>query len=218
MWWRIKNYLWLTVMLAGIGLAFWTERQPTLQQTEIPTPTKTTRPPAKTQSGYETLRNARLVEHRDNDGDSFHIAHDGGQDDEFRLYFVDVPEKRLHQFNGRRIEEQGRYFGGLSTQQTIEAGLQAKAMTEKLLKTRRFTIQTRWQRVFDSARCFAFVFFAEEGGKTEELGEKLVRAGLCRIYTQGANLPDGRREKEFEQHLKALEREAKARKQGAWRF
>ena len=35
---------------------------------------------------------------------------------------------------------------------------------------------------------------------------------------EGANLPDGRREKEFEQHLKALEREAKARKQGAWRF
>jgi endonuclease YncB( thermonuclease family) len=62
------------------------------------------------------------------------------------------------------------------------------------------------------------VFLDEAGGKKEELSEKLVRTGFCRIYTRGANLPDGRREKEFEQHLKALEREAKARKRGAWRF
>lgn len=208
---RIKNCLWLALMLAGIGFSIWIERQPDFQK----------RAPAraekKTQGHFATLTDARLADHRDNDGDSFHIMHDG-QEHEFRLYFVDAPEKRLHQFNGRRIEEQGRYFGGLGTQQTIAIGLEAKALTERLLKGRRFTVKTRWQRVFDSGRYFAFVFFDEEGGRSEELSEKLVRAGLCRIYTEGASLPDGRREKEFEQHLKALEREAKARQQGAWRF
>ena len=213
MWWRIKNYLWLMLMLAGIGFAVWLERQPESHQKGKPA-----RAEKKAQSQFVTLHDARLVEHRDNDGDSFHLAHNGGEEHEFRLYFVDAPEKRLHQFNGRRIEEQGRYFGKLSTEQTIGIGLEARRLTEQLLKSRRFTVQTRWQRVFDSGRYFAFVFLDEAGGKTEELSEKLVRAGLCRIYTAGANLPDGRREREFEQHLKALEREAKARKQGAWRF
>ena len=212
MWWRIKNYLWLAVMLAGIGLAVWLERQPEFQKS---TPTRTAK---KAQSRFETLHDARLVEHRDNDGDSFHIAHDGGEEHEFRLYFVDAPEKRLHQFNGQRIEEQGRYFGKLPTDQTIGIGLEAKAFTDHLLKNRHFTVQTRWQRVFDSGRFFAFVFFDEGDGKPQELSEKLVRAGLCRIYTQGANLPDGRHEKEFEARLRKLEREAKAAKQGAWRF
>lgn len=212
MWRRIKNYLWLGLMLAGIGLAVWLEKPPEFQTRK---PARTAR---KAQSQFETLQDARLVEHRDNDGDSFHITHDGGEEHEFRLYFADAPEKRLHQFNGDRIEQQGRYFGGLSTEQTIGIGLEAKALTQKLLTGRRFTVQTRWQRVFDSGRYFAFVFFEEESSRTEELSEKLVRTGLCRIYTQGANLPDGRHEKEFEAHLKTLEREAKARKQGAWRF
>ena len=212
MWWRIKNYLWLALMLAGVALAFRLETQPELRRGP---PSRTAE---KARSQFAALHDARLVEHRDNDGDSFHIAHDGGEEHEFRLYFVDAPEKRLHQFNGDRIKEQGRYFGKLSTEQTIGIGLEAKALTAELLKSRRFTVLTRWQRVFDSGRYFAFVFFDEGGGETEELSEKLVRAGLCRIYTQGANLPDGRHEKEFEARLRKLEREARARKQGAWRF
>jgi endonuclease YncB( thermonuclease family) len=212
MWWRIKNYLWLAMMLAGIGLAVWLERQPELQNQP------TARTETKAQGQFVTLHDARLVEHRDNDGDSFHIVHDDGKEHEFRLYFVDAPEKRLHHLNGKRLEEQGRDLGGLTTGQTIGVGLKAKALTDELLNSRPFTVHTRWQPVFDSGRFFAFVFIEEGGGRTEELSESLVRAGLCRIYTQGANLPDGRREKEFERHLRALEREAKARKQGAWGF
>jgi endonuclease YncB( thermonuclease family) len=212
MWWRIKNYLWLALMLAGIGLAVWLERQPRFQNQ----PGGSTERNA--QSQFVTLHEARLVEHRDNDGDSFHLMHDGGEEHEFRLYFVDAPEKRPHHLNGKRIEEQGRDLGGLTVDQTIGIGQRAKALTDELLKTRRFTVQTRWQPVFDSGRFFAFVFIDEGGGRSEELSEKLVRAGLCRIYTQGANLPDGRHEKEFERHLRTLEREARARKQGAWGF
>ncbi|MBX7208324.1 MAG: thermonuclease family protein [Verrucomicrobiaceae bacterium] len=212
MWSRITNYLWLLLMLGGIALAF------RLQTGPADSPRARTRTEKKTRSEFVTLHDARLVEHRDNDGDSFHIEHDGGEDHEFRLYFVDAPEKRLHQFNGQRLEEQARYFGGLGVSQAIDIGQEAKAFTDDLLKRRHFTVKTRWQRVFDSGRYFAFVIFDEGSGRTEDLSEKLVRAGLCRIYTKGANLPDGRHEKQFEQHLRELEREAKARKQGAWRF
>lgn len=212
MWSRIKNYLWLLLMLGGIALTF------RLQTEQRDSPHTRTRTEKKARSEFVTLHDARLVGHRDNDGDSFHIVHDGGEDHEFRLYFVDAPEKRLHQFNGQRLEEQARYFGKLSVSQAVGIGLEAKAFTDHLLKHRHFTLQTRWQRVFDSGRYFALVMFDEGDGRTEDLSEKLVRAGLCRIYTKGANLPDGRHEKEFEQHLRELEREAKARRQGAWRF
>lgn len=209
---RLNNYLWLAVMIAGILLANRLQLRPDLHE-----PARS-RSPKSEAAKYEVLKDAQLVDHRDNDGDSFHIAHDGGEEHEFRLYFVDAPEKRLHQYNGQRLEEQARYFGALTIDDAIAVGQEAKAFTENLLRSRTFTIQTRWQRVFGSERRFAFIFFDEPGGRKEELSEKLVRAGLCRIYTQGANLPDGRREKDFLQHLRALEREAKAAKRGAWRY
>lgn len=207
---RLKNFIWLAVMIAGILLADRLQLRP--EHREPPR----SRAPRSQAAKFEELKAARLVDHRDNDGDSFHLAHGDGEEHEFRLYFVDAPEKRLHQYNGRRIEEQARYFGILSVDDTVQIGQGARAFTEDLLRSRPFTVHTRWQRVFGSERCFAFVFFEESDGKREELSEKLVRAGLCRIYTQGANLPDGRRERDFTQHLRTLEQEAKAARQGAW--
>lgn len=157
------------------------------------------------------LKNARLVDDAGNDGDSFKIAHDGGEH-VLRLYFVDCAEKRSYSLVNNRLKDQAGYFGGLSIPQTVSVGVQAKAFTEKLLREEHFTVQTRWQRVYDSARSYALVFFADG----EELSEKLVKAGLCRIHTRGTLMPDGRREFDFENHLRALEREAKAAKRGAW--
>jgi endonuclease YncB( thermonuclease family) len=156
------------------------------------------------------------VDHRDNDGDSFHLAHDG-RENEFRVYFVDCPEKRLHQFNGDRLQEQGRYFGGLSVEETLRVGSEARARVDELLRTRPFTVHTRWAPVFDSGRFYAFVFIEHEGGGQEELSEILVREGLCRIHTEGSALPDGRSEREFAARLRALERDARSRRAGAWR-
>ena len=219
---KFKNGVWLVLILVGIALKIWLENQPAAAGARTNAPKA--EPPVihetagkEQRNGFTLLRGARLVDHRDNDGDSFHLLHEG-KELELRLYFVDVPEKRLHQYNGDRIRQQGRYFGNLTQEQTIGIGLAAKAFTAKLLQTRPFTVQTRWQKVFDSGRFFAFVFFDEGGGRTEELSEKLVRAGLCRIYTEGANLPDGRRESEFERHLRSLEREAKAKKLGGWQY
>lgn len=221
---KVKNALWLALVIAGIALKFYLENQPPDRQPPHPPQpevsksqpaAKSKQPPSEEKkNGFTILRGARLAEHRDNDGDSFHIRHDG-KEHELRLYFADCPEKRLHQHNGDRIRQQGRYFGGLSVEETIGLGLKAKEMTQRLLSSKPFTVQTRWQPVYDSGRFYAFVF-VEEGGRTEELSEKLVRAGLARIHTGGASLPDGRSEKSFEQHLRALEREAKAGKLGGW--
>lgn len=171
---------------------------------------------SKSAGDFDTLTRCRLVEHRDNDGDSFHIAHEGGQH-EFRLYFVDCPEKRLHQFNGDRLREQGRYFGDLSMEETLRIGGEARALVARLLGARPFVVRTRWTGVFGSGRFYAFVSVRDERGVEEDLCEILVREGLCRIHTEGSALPDGRSEREFEAHLRALEREARARHAGAWR-
>lgn len=217
---KARNTLWLILMIGTIALGLW------LDYRQASSGAKDSRGPGTTDrqhglreqnpSGFTILRGAKILEHRNNDGDSFHIAHDG-KEHEFRLYFVDCPESRLHQYNGDRIRQQGRYFGGLSTDRTIAIGRDAKAFTRQLLESEPFTIYTRWQPVYDSGRYYAFVFLPDGDGGGEELSEKLVRAGLCRIHTEGAALPDGRPKKDFAQHLRALEKEAKARKRGAWK-
>ena len=167
--------------------------------------------PPETENQFLKLADAHLIEDASNDGDSFKIAHDGTEH-VLRLYFVDCPEKRQYPLVKNRLKDQAAYFGGLSIPQTVNLGLEAKTFTEKLLTEQPFTIQTRWERVYDSARSYALVFFADG----EELSEKLVKAGLCRIYTKGTWMPDGRREYDFENHLRTLEREAKAAHRGAW--
>ncbi|MCB1208693.1 MAG: thermonuclease family protein [Verrucomicrobiales bacterium] len=200
---RLQQSFFIAFILGAIVFALWWDERQGIQRTQ--------EPPQK-RAGYEQIEDAILHPNSNNDGDSFMMEH-AGQTHEFRLYFVDCPEKRLHQYNGSRIDQQGKYFGGLGRQDTIEIGLEAKAFTEELLNTQRFTIQTRWHKVFDSGRFYAFILF-EDG---EYLSEKLVREGLCRIYTEGAPLPDGRRERDFEAHLRKLEKQAKAAHQGGWR-
>jgi endonuclease YncB( thermonuclease family) len=170
-------------------------------------------PPAPVPDGrFVKLVKAHLVEDAVNDGDSFKIADDEGAEHVLRLYFVDCPEKRQYKLVNNRLKDQASYFGGLTIPQTVSLGLEAKAFTEKLLREQHFTVQTRWQRVYDSARSYALVFF-DDG---EELSEKLVKAGLCRIYTRGTVMPDGRREYDFENHLRDLEHHAKVAQRGAW--
>lgn len=225
---HIKNFAWISLITLLVGIQFWEEfkknRPPQPNSTPSskappsskPPPTASSKSPnspkTKSSTGFETLSGCKLHEDRNNDGDSFKILHQG-QVIELRLYFVDAPEKRLHQYNGERIEHQGRYFGKLSRDQTISIGLKAKAHTESLLKSRPFRVVTRWQPVFESGRFYAFIFFDDTG---EELSESLTREGLSRIYTEGTDLPDGRKKADFVRHLKKLEAEAKKSKRGGW--
>jgi len=196
----VSRYLWGLLWLLLALLQAWDHYRD-----------KPAAPRSAEESRFVKLANARLVEDASNDGDSFKIMHDGGEQ-VLRLYFVDCPEKRQYALVKNRLKDQAAYFGGLSIPQTVSVGLEAKAFTEQLLHEQRFTIQTRWERVYDSARSYALVVFADG----EELSEKLVKAGLCRIHTKGTWMPDGRREFDFENHLRVLENEAKASQRGAW--
>lgn len=197
---NLSRNLWILVWLSVALLQVWDHYRDKPAAT-VPEP----------DGSFVVLKQARLVDDSGNDGDSFKIAHECGEH-VLRLYFVDCAEKRQYSLVNGRLKDQASYFGGLSIPQTVSVGVLAKAFTEKLLREQKFTVQTRWQRVYDSERHYALVFFADG----EELSEKLVKAGLCRIHTRGTMMPDGRREFDFENHLRALEREAKAAKRGAW--
>ncbi|MCB1227398.1 MAG: thermonuclease family protein [Verrucomicrobiales bacterium] len=201
-----KSITWIILIVAISLIKVWYQRQNLQNHTS-------SRPPSTTARGeWQAITGARLLENSGNDGDSFHLDLPGHGDREVRLYFVDAPEKRRHQYNGDRLRHQGAYFGGLSEARTTAIGQQAKDFTATELRRQPFTVHTRWQSVFGSERVFAFIQFADG----DYLSEKLTRAGLSRIYTEGAPLPDGRRTFDFEQHLKKLEAEAKTRHLGGW--
>jgi endonuclease YncB( thermonuclease family) len=165
--------------------------------------------------GYDRLEGCRLVDHRDNDGDSFHVRH-GNREFELRLYYVDTPEKYLsdrYEDQRRRVAEQGRDFGGLSPEQTVEIGKAAKLYTARLLEGRDFTVYTKWESVYNSERVYAFV---ELPGGDEFLSEELVEKGLGRIHTKGESTPKGQSYRQFKSHLESLERAAQEAGRGAW--
>jgi endonuclease YncB( thermonuclease family) len=167
-------------------------------------------------AGYEVYSGCRLVEGRGNDGDSFRVRFPDGAEHVLRLYFVDAPESgertyRNGESNGTRLDDQARDLGGLTREGTIALGREAKERVHGILARGPFTVATRWQPVFDSGRYYAFV--TVDGRFLHEL---LVEQGLARIYTRGAGLPDGTSRMVQERHLRALERQAKAARRGAW--
>ena len=195
-----KSWVWVLLALVAVGFNVWRDIQ---DGPEIS---------AKQASKvFEVILGAKLHDHRDNDGDSFHLNHNG-QTHEFRLYFADCPEKKRHQFNGGRLAEQGQYFGGLSEAETVAIGRQAQTFTLRLLSTQSFTLYTKWQSVYNSRRHYAFIVFADG----EDLSAKLIRAGLARIHTSGIALPDGRSVNDYQNQLRDIEQQARSQRMGAW--
>jgi len=169
---------------------------------------------------YRELQGCSLVAHRNNDGDSFHVAIPGGKTQEFRLYFVDAPESAYKTYrdgnnNGERLGHQKQYFRLRSQKDTTALGMKAKKWTAGVLGTGPFTVYTRDEKVYGGPRLYCFVS-VQEGGKERWLHELLVEQGLARIYTKGANLPDGSSPGTQKKHLHSLERDAKREKRGAW--
>lgn len=166
-------------------------------------------------NGYDKLEGCRLVDHRDNDGDSFHVRH-GDREFELRLYYVDTPEKYLsdrYEDQRRRVAEQGRDFGGLSPEQTVEVGKAAKLYTARLLEGKTFTVYTKWEAVYDSDRVYAFVDLPDG---EDTLIEVLVEKGLGLIHTKGETTPDGLSYQKYKARLEALQRAAQDADRGGW--
>jgi endonuclease YncB( thermonuclease family) len=160
---------------------------------------------------WERLDGCRFLPHSGNDGDSFHVVHQG-KEYIFRLYFVDAPESDTSL--PERTAEQAKYFG-ITKAETVKLGESARTFTRKRLEGRKFTIWTRWRNALGRSklpRYYAMIRIGEE-----DLGEALVRNGLVRIYGTRVTLPDGRDSRTYLRTLDQLEQEAKGRRIGGWR-
>jgi len=168
---------------------------------------------------YELLNSCVLVENRRNDGDSFFVKHQEGKT-EFRLYYVDAPESKYKEYrngesNGKRIQDQGKYFGGLDRETTTRLGTKGKRFVAELLGNKPFRVVTRWENVFSPERRYAFVV-VEHDGKQVFLHELLIEKGYARIHTKPATMPNGGSTKLQLKRLRLLEKSAKEAGIGGW--
>ncbi len=143
-----------------------------------------------------------------------------GKTTELRLYFVDTPESAFKTYRGGetnrpRINEQAAEMGGISAQQAVEIGRNAKHFTLDLLDSRPFDVYTRWDSPYHDERYHAFVEVAQDG-KRRWLHELLVERGYVRIHTKGADLPDGTTQAKHKTRLRDLESAAKKAGAGVW--
>ena len=181
---------------------------------------KTVTAPAKVR-GYEVFRDALLVDRDGNDGDSF-MVRAGGRDFELRLYFVDAPESYLsdrYENQQRRVADQARDLGGISSEEAVAIGKAAKKFTKEQLEGKAFTVYTSWERVYDGDRVYGFVELSDG----TYLGTRLVEEGLARIHTKGPGskekpvpTPDGATFFQHRDKLESLERQSQRAKRGAW--
>ena len=172
-----------------------------------------------TSSKFDVLEDCELIHHRHNDGDSFHVKY-GGKQTEFRLYFVDTPESKYKEYrdgnnNGKRIQEQGNYYGGLDRKSTTAVGTAAKKFVLDLLGKQSFRVVTQWENVYGPDRKYAFIIVKWEG-KDVYLHELLIAKGLARIHTKPMTLPDNTSSSRQRNKLREIEKEAKKIKRGAW--
>jgi endonuclease YncB( thermonuclease family) len=169
---------------------------------------------------YETFAGCTLAEARDNDGDSFLAKLPDGRKVRVRLYFVDAPESAFKRYAGgdtnhERIRQQAAAFDGITPEQAVEVGKQAKAFTLGLLEKGPFTLHTVWDSPYQDERYHAFVE-VRDGSRTRLLHELLVERGLVRIHTKPADLPDGTKVGEQRKRLMEMQRVARQAGKGAW--
>ena len=222
------------MILTIAGVAYWRRgqgeqvqasgKEPKTVEAQVAKPAKKTnspgvstakQPSSQKVNGYDKFTGAKLVDHRNNDGDSF-IVSAGGREFELRLYYVDAPEKYLsdrYANQRERVAEQAREMGGVTVDEIVEVGLEAKEHTLGLLKGKTFDVFTKWERVYDGERYYGFVKLP--GGEFY-LSEHLVASGLARIHTKGESMPDGRSYHQYKAHLEGIEKKAKAADIGAW--
>ena len=220
-----KNSCFTVVLILG-AIAIWLIEQKSSSE-KFDSPQITSEAPAdmpRAQRGsigeYELYEDCTLVQARNNDGDSFMVRLPNKRQAEFRLYFVDSPESAFKSYRGGdtnhdRIRDQAAELGGISPEQAVKIGKEAKAFTLQRLADRPFTILTRWDSPFRDKRYHAFVKI-QDRGTDRWLHEVLIERGLARIKTKPANLPDGTPASRQRDHLRILERQAKRKQTGAW--
>jgi endonuclease YncB( thermonuclease family) len=158
-------------------------------------------------NGWVVLENCQLLRRSGNDGDSFHVKHDG-KEYIFRLYYVDTPE--TNDAYPDRVKDQADYFG-VEPDDVIRIGHEAARFTEKLLSRGPFLVATQWEDARGNSklpRHYAFVVTPEG-----DLDELLIAEGLVRLYGMKV---DGSAAGRKYSALKKLEEAARRDRLGGW--
>jgi endonuclease YncB( thermonuclease family) len=160
---------------------------------------------------WAVLENCRLIHNSYNDGDSFHVMHDGKKYI-FRLYYVDAPETEL--YLRPRIQEQAEAFG-ISFDKMLEIGHAATAFVNEQLSDT-FTVYTKWHSAQGRSASLRYYAFIRTGDR--DLGEMLVERGLARVFGVRVNTPDGTAASGYRSHLLEIQQQARENQAGAWLY
>ncbi len=163
---------------------------------------------------FWVLSHPQLVETRSNDADTLRIK-SGPKEDVFVLYGVDAAQ--VTWAHPRRIAGQAAYFGGVSQPKVLDVGAKALAWVTQLLSRHPFIVYTKWSKVPQTERYYAFVR-VQVDGKQEDLGELLVRNGYA---APNGPAPDdvpevGRTPDDYYRSLQKSLSQAKAQEAGVW--
>ena len=162
---------------------------------------------------WKVYKNATLIKHNYNDGDSFHVKCNRYHYI-FRLYYVDTPE--MSDSYPKRVQAQADYFN-ITLKQALKIGQDATKFSCALLSKKPFTVYTKKEDARGNSkkkRYFAMIKIGDDW-----LSTLLVEEGLARIYGKRIDLPeDGKPERKYSARLKSKERVAKKAKKGAWKW
>lgn len=158
---------------------------------------------------------AQFVESEGNEPDAFRVRI-GTEENVFVLYFVDALEASW--MHPQLVADQAKWFGKLPGKAIVEGGVVAMNYVAGMLKSKPFTVLTRWEHIQNSNRYYALISVEAEPGKRTYLSDLLMRKGYARVEGVTTFLPsDDRRSKEdylFE--LRELSKQARLQKQGIW--
>lgn len=162
------------------------------------------------------LPSPELVESRASEPDTLRIR-SGPKEDVFVLYFVDALESGWTR--PRRIREQSEFFGYAPDEEIIDSGTKALRWVTGLLGRRPFVVYTKWGRVPETERYYAFIRVETEAGKYEDLGELLIKRGYAAPAGQQTRpMPESLPPVElYVTNLQGALVRAKKEKTGVWR-
>ena len=164
---------------------------------------------------FVSFPGAEFVESRANEPDAFRVKI-GTEEIVFVLYFVDALEASWT--HPQRVAEQARWFGNTQNQVIVDGGVVAMNYVADLLKSKPFTVLTRWERVPNSSRYYAMISVDAEPGKRAYLSDLLMRKGYARVGSVSTFLPadDARQMEDYAVELRDLGKQARTQKQGIW--
>lgn len=163
---------------------------------------------------FLAFSNVVFVDSRANEGDTIRLRL-GDEENVFVLYFVDALEATGS--SPQLIADQARWFGGVSQQTVVDYGVEAAGYVASLLKTKPFSLLTRWERVPNSTRYYAMIVVETEPGNRVYLADLLLAKGYGRIHGVMTAMPEGAKPVEdYLQEAKSLAQKAMERRLGVW--